>query len=76
MAVHIWRYQRAVVAAKRILGIHKPLGVVQFLKRHATRRAERAAVTPELEAELKAWFAPDVERLSGLLDRDLRGWTR
>ena len=63
-------------AAKRLLGVHRPLGVVQFLKRHATVKAERAGVDPALEAELKAHFAPDVEKLSALLGRDLSHWVK
>ncbi len=37
---------------------------------------KRPALTPELRARLKREFAPEIERLSALLRRDLTHWTK
>jgi hypothetical protein len=46
------------------------------LRRSNTRIERRAPLDPELHAGLKLQFAPEVQRLSRLLDRDLTHWTR
>jgi hypothetical protein len=44
------------------------------LKRFNTFPEERPALTPEMRAMLRAYFADDVYRLSALLSRDLTRW--
>jgi hypothetical protein len=46
-----------------------------YLWRYNTRPAKRAPLAPELRARLRQEFAPEVERLSALLGRDLTHWT-
>jgi hypothetical protein len=46
------------------------------LQRLNTHYGPRTAVKPEVIAYLKREFAPDIELLSDLLDRDLTYWSR
>jgi hypothetical protein len=46
------------------------------LSRFNTRLAKRPALSPALRARLQLEFAPEVERLSRLLGRDLTHWSR
>lgn len=39
-----------------------------------SRTAKRAAMDPALRAELRTEFAPEIDRLSGLIGRDLAAW--
>jgi hypothetical protein len=41
-----------------------------------SRPARRTSMPPELRARLKREFAPDVQRLSALLKRDLAHWSK
>jgi sulfotransferase family protein len=50
--------------------------LVDNLWRFNVRYTERPTLNPELKKRLQEEFAPDVERLSGLLDRDLTHWCR
>jgi hypothetical protein len=52
---------------KRIAGLARKLN---------TQVARSPEMTPELRADLTAYFRPEVERLSRLLQRDLSSWTR
>ena len=45
------------------------------VQRSATRFEKRPPLAPELQARLKREFAPEVERLSELLGRDLTHWS-
>jgi len=49
---------------------------IEFLTRLVAKTEPRPAMDPALRAQLQAEFAPEVERLSALLGRDLTGWTR
>ncbi|HAG81574.1 MAG TPA: sulfotransferase [Cyanobacteria bacterium UBA12227] len=46
------------------------------LKKINTHKTDRDAIDPEFKRKLKKEFAPDIERLSGLLGRDLTYWSR
>lgn len=41
-----------------------------------TRAGRRPPIAPEVRARLQQYFAPEVERLSELLDRDLTHWSK
>jgi hypothetical protein len=58
---------------KWLLGMR---GLGSFLWRLNTQFKKRPSIDPELRAELRGEFAPQIERLSGLLGRDLRHWTK
>jgi hypothetical protein len=65
------------------LGRRLPQGAFKFLqrldvrlRRFNTRPEKRSAMAPEQRAELKREFAPEIERLSELLGRDLTHWSR
>ena len=47
---------------------------VEWLKTQLVQNAERVPMRPEFEAELKEYFAPDVNLVSSLLNRDLMHW--
>jgi hypothetical protein len=64
---------RAVLAARRRLGI-APFGFRRRLADATAQPVPRAPLRAELHAELAEAFRADVERLSALLERDLRGW--
>jgi len=51
-------------------------GFKGWLRRLNTRYEPRALMDPELRRRLQAEFAPEVERLSALLGRDLTSWCR
>ena len=51
-------------------------GVKQKLKRFNTKHVPRPPLDPELRRSLQKEFAPEVERLSNLLGRDLTHWSR
>lgn len=51
-------------------------GVKQKLKRLNTKHVPRPPLDPELRRSLQKEFAPEVERLSNLLGRDLTHWSR
>ena len=50
--------------------------VEAHLRKYNCRPARRPAMAPELRRRLKCEFAPEVERLSELLGRDLTHWSR
>jgi hypothetical protein len=50
--------------------------VVEALARLNARPEPRPPMKPALRRRLQAEFAPEVERLSGLLGRNLTGWSR
>lgn len=73
---HVRRF--ALALRKRL-----PRSIVRLLYRTEarlwalnTRFVGRSALSPEVSASLKKDFTQDVERLSGLLERDLTHWTR
>jgi hypothetical protein len=47
-----------------------------YLRRLNTEYVSRTPMSPSLRRQLQAHFAPDVERLSELLDQDLTYWCR
>ena len=51
-------------------------GIFTVLKLLNTRQEPRSAMEPELRRRLQAEFAPEVERLSKLLGRDLNHWSK
>ncbi len=71
--------RRTVLAARPWLppAIFSVLGKTEArLRKLNTAPAVRAALAPELRHRLNQEFAPEVERLSALLGRDLTGWSR
>ena len=46
------------------------------VQRFNSRPAKRPALSPETRAQLKAELAPEIERLSDLLERDLTYWSK
>jgi hypothetical protein len=71
--------RRAVLAARPWLpkAIFSTLGRTEArLRRLNTSPVARTALAPELRQRLNEEFAPEVERLSALLGRDLTGWSR
>ena len=71
--------RRVAVAARRRL----PARFCRVLERiesrlwdSNTRAARRPQISPELRHRLQVEFAPEVERLSGVLGRDLTHWSR
>jgi hypothetical protein len=67
---------RRAAAAKRSLGMYKSLGVWRLVSPRLSRHEKRKALRPGFRAELIEYFRADIEKLSGLLDRDLSHWTR
>lgn len=61
-----------------ILFIPRPLRYLMFMtvKTFNTRYEPRPPIAPELRRRLQAEFAPEVERLSQLLGRDLTHWNK
>ena len=71
----LWRPPRAVrVAGRSVLPRQLRHGVVQRLRKLNSRDESRPSMDPELRKSLQKEFAPEVERLSRLLDRDLTHW--
>jgi len=68
---------RTIVSLSRRL-VPRPLrhGLIRGLNRVNIRYAPRPRMDPELRRRLQAEFAPEVERLSKLLDRDLTYWCK
>jgi len=60
------------VAPTELLLYTRPLR--RWIKRKNTVRAQRPPLEPEVRAELKDYFAFEVERMSRLLGRDLLQW--
>ncbi len=60
---------------KTLVRLVAPASVLQAGKRMWYRSPPDPGVTPQLRAELRALFAPDVAELSELVGRDLSRWT-
>ena len=56
---------------RKITGI-KRLGIRNLIHDLNYKEVPRKKLDPELEAEMMAYFAPDVQKLGKLLDLDLR----
>ena len=59
-------------------GVARPEWLRRARKRirsYNTAKEERTPLSPELRAELRTAFAPEVRKLEGLLGRDLSSWT-
>jgi len=68
------RTVRRLIPAQAFRVLSAPLRVIWDANK---RQAPRSPMAPDLEAELTAYFAPDVETLSGLVGRDLTAaWPR
>jgi len=61
-------------AAKRALGIRGSTGVWRALTPVFTERKKRRPMSPELKQQLRLYFREDVEKLAGLIGRDLSHW--
>jgi hypothetical protein len=61
-------------AARRALPRTTRKRIYRGVQRLNARRQARSAMDPELRAQLTAEFAPEVERLERLLERDLSAW--
>jgi hypothetical protein len=68
-------YHPAYVAVTNRLPGPISHAVSRAVKRANIRYAERPRMSAELRARLTAEFAPDVERLSDVIGRDLSAWT-
>lgn len=62
---------------KRMLGIHASFGLLNsgFVAQRLSR-AERPVISAHLRSTLATYFERDVERLAGLVGRDLSSWCR
>lgn len=60
--------------ARRLLPRDARVRLRQALYRLNTSRSEQSAISDALRAELRRDLLPDVERLAGLIGRDLSGW--
>jgi hypothetical protein len=61
---------------KKKLGVHRSFPNGQFLLGLSATPVARRPIRPAFAAELRRHFAPDVDLLSRLLDRDLTGWLK
>jgi hypothetical protein len=68
-------YHPAYVAVTNRLPGPISHAVSRAVKRANIRYAERPRMSAELRSQLTAEFAPDVERLAGIIGRDLSAWT-
>lgn len=76
------RRSRSVHTVVRVLGGirsrfgpgYRGFGVLNSISRWNSRRREREPLSPEMEATLKDYFAPDVKKLSLVLRRNLTHW--
>ena len=78
-AMVTWALERAF-DLRRMLGLYHPkFGILKRIRklseRLSFRSGKRLELSPELEAELRDCFRSDVEKLSGILDRDLTYWS-
>jgi hypothetical protein len=72
----LWRPPEIVVRLGRALMPRSQRGwLVDAIKRLNTQHKPRPPMDPELRRHLKLEFAPEVERLSELLGRDLTHWS-
>jgi hypothetical protein len=60
--------------ARRILPKNTRKGIYRTATRLNARRQERATLDPDLRARLVKDLRPEVERLGGMLGRDLGFW--
>ena len=67
-------FEKMNVAPAELLMYTRPLR--RWIKRKNTVRARRPPLEPDMRAELKDHFAPEVERMKRLLGRDLSHWDR
>lgn len=59
---------------KRRAGIKTSFGMLQSIVRWNRVERERAGISPAFEAELRAYFRPEVLLLQDILQRDLSAW--
>ena len=69
------RIGQRVEGLKRALGIERSLGLFEWVERW-NRKPQKWAEDPEMTAELRAYFAPEVELLEKLTERDLSHWKK
>jgi hypothetical protein len=73
LAIRPWLSRRVFVALQRA---EARLGETKAKAKAKTHPERRPSLAPELRARLKQDFAPEVERLSQLLGRDLTHWSK
>lgn len=73
-SVALARLTRRVSLARNALGLRGDWGVAGWMRRLNSGPPEAAPLAPALRAELRDWFADDIERLAALLGRDLAHW--
>ncbi len=66
---------RYLSGAIRSMGITRRFGVRTALERWNTREVPRRETTHELMQEIRSGFADDIQKLGGLIDRDLSHWS-
>ena len=71
----VWAAIRAMNRGLRALGVpHIRLGLTRLVGEQDRKPRPRPPLSPELAAELRRHFRPDVERLEALTGWDLRAW--
>ncbi|MDV7144300.1 sulfotransferase [Tropicimonas sp. TH_r6] len=66
---------RAPGTERAFIALAEATGIKGALKRLVRKPAKSKRLDPQLVARLQSTFAPDIELLSRLLDRDLSHWT-
>ena len=69
-----WAYRLLAISNQATIKRLKKLR--KRVKSFNRAREQRREMAPETQAELRAYFRADIEKLSGLLDRDLTHWVR
>jgi hypothetical protein len=67
---------RMAADGKHRLGLHRGLGVLNALDKSNRRVRPRPEMSENIRSELQAYFKPEVEILSSLLNRDLTSWIK
>lgn len=58
---------------KQVMGFSR-WGIMDTIRSFNSERTTRKALSPDFKAELTTEFATDIQKLSGLLDKDLSHW--
>lgn len=69
-----WKLRDTGGTIKRRLGIVRVFNILEILNRPNEQPESRPTLSPEFRERLVEEFRPDIERLSGLIERDLSDW--
>lgn len=70
----VLRATKTLGRLKQIIGIRRGLGILTAIERANTKHRPRPIADPEVRYELEQYFAPEIQKMERILERDFSGW--